>query len=182
MVANDAPTRLSLMRWGLIPSWAKDTAIGNRMINARAETLAEKPSFRKAFEKRRCIVPADSFFEWRKTNGKTKIPVRFVLKSREPFAFAGLWETWRKPDGQELRSFTIITTAANDLLRPIHDRMPVILRQSDEGKWLDPSAADAAKLTLLLAQYPAEAMESYDVSTLVNSPRNDVPECIAPVK
>lgn len=170
-------TILTSMRWGLVPSWAKNESIGNRMINARAETLAEKPSFRKAFERRRCLILADGFYEWRKTDSKINLPVRFVLEDREPFAFAGLWETWRKPDGQELRSFTIITTSANDLLRPIHDRMPVILRRPDEEKWLDPSTKDAAKL---LTQYPAEAMKGYDVSTLVNSPNNDSSACIQP--
>lgn len=180
VIAIDGSKRFISMRWGLIPSWAKDAAIGNRMINARAETLTEKPSFRKAFERRRCLVPTDGFYEWRKTDAKTKTPMHFVLKSRQPFAFAGLWESWKNPDGQELRSFTIITTAANDLLRPIHDRMPVILRPEDEEKWLDIGSSDTAKLIPLLGPYPAEEMETYAVSTLVNSPRNDTPACIVP--
>lgn len=178
-VTNDAPKQLRLMRWGLIPSWAKDTAIGNRMINARAETLAEKPSFLKPLERRRCLVLADGFYEWRKVDGaRAKVPMRFVLKSREPFAFAGLWDIWKKPDGSEVRSFTIITTEPNDLMRPIHNRMPCLLRPQDEEKWLDPDLRDATKLLPVLAPYPAKEMEAYEVSTLVNSPRNDSPECV----
>lgn len=180
VVANDDPKRLRLMRWGLIPSWAKDEAIGNRMINARAETLAEKPSFKKPFERRRCLVLADGFYEWRKTPGVTKVPMRFVLKSREPFAFAGLWDLWRASDGKEITSFTIVTTEANDLLRPVHDRMPVILRREDEERWLDSNQADPSRFLPLLRPYPAAEMEGYDVSTVVNSPRNDVPACVAP--
>lgn len=181
VVANDDPTKLRLMRWGLIPAWSKDVAIGNRMINARAETLAEKPSFRKPFERRRCLVLADGFYEWRKVDGaRTKVPMRFVLKNREPFAFAGLWDVWHGPDGSELASFTIITTEANELLRPVHDRMPAILRPEDEKQWLDPSLIDPVSLTPILQPYPTAEMEGYDISTLVNSPKNDMPACVAP--
>lgn len=180
IVTNDDPKHLCLMRWGLVPSWAKDAAIGNRMINARAETLAEKPSFRKPLERRRCLVLADGFYEWRKEAGSANIPIRFVLKSREPFAFAGLWDTWRAPDGKELVSFTIVTTEANELLRPVHDRMPVILRREDEERWLDPDLKDSARLLPLLRPYAAAEMEAYEVSMLVNSPRNDVLACAAP--
>lgn len=179
VVANDDPKRLRLMRWGLIPAWAKDAAIGNRMINARAETLAEKPSFKKPFERRRCLVLADGFYEWRVVAGRAKIPVRIVLKSREPFVFAGLWDLWRGPEGRELATFTIITTQANEILKPIHDRMPVILRPKDEEMWLTSGPVEAAKLAHLLKPYPADEMEAYDVSQLVNSPRNDTLECIA---
>ena len=179
VIANDAPQRLRLMRWGLIPSWAKDETIGNRMINARAETLAEKPSFKKPLERRRCLVLADGFYEWRKVAARAKIPVRIVLKSREPFAFAGLWDVWRDPEEHDIPTFAIITTAANELLEPIHDRMPVILRPEDEEKWLDPKPTDPVKLNPFLKPYPAEEMESYDVSPIVNSPRNDVPKCVA---
>lgn len=183
MIAGDAPKNLRLMRWGLVPAWAKEASIGHRMINARAETVAEKPSFRRAFESRRCLAPADGFYEWRKLEGsRAKIPMRFVLKSREPFAFAGLWDIWRKPDSGELRSFTIITTAANELLRPIHDRMPVILRPEDEEKWLDPGLSDPNRLSSFLKTYPAEEMEAYEVSTRVNSPKNDDPACLTPAQ
>ena len=183
VIAGDAPKNLRLMRWGLVPAWAKEASIGHRMINARAETVAEKPSFRRAFESRRCLAPADGFYEWRKLEGsRAKIPMRFVLKSREPFAFAGLWDIWRKPDSGELRSFTIITTAANELLRPIHDRMPVILRPEDEEKWLDPGLSDPNRLSSFLKTYPAEEMEAYEVSTRVNSPKNDDPACLTPAQ
>lgn len=180
VIANDAPGRLRLMRWGLIPSWAKDEAIGNRMINARAETLAEKPSFQKPLEWRRCLVLADGFYEWRKINGSTKVPMRFVLKSREPFAFAGLWDVWRAQDGREVSSFTIVTTVANDLLRPVHGRMPVILQPEDEERWLDPGRSDPSSFLPMLKTYPTAEMDGYDVSMLVNSPRNDVPACMLP--
>ncbi len=151
------------------------------MINARAETLTQKPSFKNSFKERRCLVLADGFYEWRKTEKKNiKIPMRFVLKSQEPFAFAGLWDAWQKPDGDMLLSFTIITTEANDLMQPIHDRMPVILREKDEDIWLDPDLKDVKKLIPLLTPYPSDMMEGYEVSTLVNSPKNDSPECIKP--
>ena len=166
-----------LMRWGLIPSWAKDPAIGNRMINARAETLAEKPSFRTALRKRRCLIPADGFYEWRK-EGKRRIPMRIHLKTRESFAFAGLYENWKNPEGEWIQSCTIITTTPNEVMAPIHDRMPVILRRDVEGLWLDPKAEDIAALVGLLHPYPSEEMEAYEVSSLVNSPKNNVPECI----
>lgn len=150
------------------------------MINARAETLAEKPSFKRLIGKRRCLVLADGFYEWRK-EGKRKVPLRIVRKDRQPFAFAGLWDSWRNPDANELHSFTIITTEANDLLRPIHDRMPVILHQTDEQLWLDPNVNDAAKLRPFLVPYPTELMEAYEVSPIVNSPANDLPQCIEEV-
>ncbi len=182
VLIEESGRQLKFMQWGLVPSWAKDTVIGSRMINARAETVAEKPSFRKLLERRRCLVLADSFYEWRKVDDtKTKIPMRFVLKSREPFAFAGLWDTWKKPDGNELQSFTIITTEANDLIRPVHDRMPVILKQEDEEKWLDPDITDSSKLTALLGPLQSDVMAAYQVSALINSPKNDVAKCIEPV-
>lgn len=171
-----------MMRWGLVPFWAKEASIGAKMINARAETLPQKPSFRKPFRERRCLILADGFYEWRKGEGKgKKIPIRFVLPSREPFAFAGLWDIWKKPDGSLLHTFTIITTQANELLRPVHDRMPVILQPEDENLWLDPNLKDVTRLTPLLTPYPANALEAYDVSAIVNSPKNDVPECVQPV-
>ena len=166
-----------MMQWGLVPSWARDPSIGNRMINARAETLAEKPSFKRLIGKRRCLVLADGFYEWRK-EGKGKVPMRFVLRGGELFSFAGLWDSWEKPDGVELQSFTIITTQANDLLKPIHERMPVILGKEGEERWLD---QDPKEVHELLVPYPVEMMEFYDVSKLVNSPINDLPQCIEPL-
>src|SRR5581483_28759 len=172
---------LKPMRWGLVPYWAKEASIGYKMINARAETLAEKSSFKKSFRERRCLVLADGFYEWCKLKGKrTGVPMRFILKSREPFAFAGLWDAWKRPEGDVLLSFTIITTGANELLRSVHDRMPVILRPQDEDKWLDPDLKNIDHLVPLLMPYPSDMMEGYEVSTLVNSPKNDVPECILP--
>jgi putative SOS response-associated peptidase YedK len=180
VVANRPERKLELFLWGLIPSWAKDPAIGNRMINARAETLAEKPSFRDALKRRRCLVLADGFFEWRK-EGKQKTPVYVRLRSGEPFAFAGLWETWRPPDDDEIRSCTIVTTDANGLIALIHDRMPVILPPAKYAAWLDPRPCESRELQGLLRPFPDELMEAYPVSRLVNSPANDHPECIEPV-
>lgn len=168
------------MRWGLIPSWAKDASIGNRMINARGETVAQKPSFRNALQRRRCLVLADGFYEWQKA-GKAKRPMRIVLKSGAPFAFAGLWESWRSPEGETVRSCTIVTTAANDLLQPIHERMPVILPRELEDFWLDGDVTDSAALTDVLAPYPDEAMDYFQVSPLVNKATNNGPDLIVPV-
>jgi putative SOS response-associated peptidase YedK len=181
VVVREDEKILKIMRWGLVPYWAKDESIGYKMINARAETLTQKPSFKKSLKEKRCLVLADGFYEWRKTEKKgVKIPMRFVLKSREPFALAGLWDVWQKPDGKLLLSFTIITTEANDLMREVHDRMPVILRREYEDMWLDPDLKYVDKLLPLLAPYPSDMMEGYEVSTLVNSPKNDTPECIKP--
>ena len=170
-----------MMRWGLVPFWAKEASIGYKMINAKSETLAEKPSFRKPFKEKRCLVLADGFYEWEKTDKKNKVPYRFVLKNRQPFAFAGLWDVWKTPEGDTLLSFTIITTRANELMERIHDRMPVILNEKDEAKWLDPEFKDTDKLSSLLQPYPSEQMVAYKVSTIVNSPKNDTPSCIEPV-
>jgi len=180
VIVNEGSKTLRLMHWGLVPSWAKDPSIGNKMINARGETIAEKASFKRLLGKRRCLVLADGFYEWHKLK-KGKIPMRIVLKSREPFSFAGLWDIWRKPDGDKLQSFTIITTEASDLLRPIHHRMPVILSKEDEEKWLDLELKEPAEVTSLLKPYPSNTMEAYVVSTVVNNPRNDRPECIEEV-
>ena len=177
VVGDDGQRYLTQMHWGLIPSWAKDPAIGNRMINARAETLSVKPAFRVALRKRRCLVVADGFYEWQQ-RGRGKQPVYIVLKNREPFGFAGLWDTWTSPEGQEIRSCTIVTTEGNELLKPIHDRMPVILTRDAEGHWLDPAIQEPATLLPLLKPYPADKMEAYPVSRLVNSPQNDTPDCI----
>ena len=180
IVVNDTGQRqLVVMQWGLVPSWAKDPGIGNRLINARAETIAEKPAFRAALKKRRCLIPADGFYEWQKT-GKVKQPVHIVLKTREPFGFAGLWEHWASPDG-ELLTCTIITTEVNELLKAVHHRMPVILPREAESVWLDPTIQDPEKLLPLLKPYPSELMEYYPVSRAVNSPANDSPQCIVPI-
>ena len=170
-----------MMRWGLVPFWAKEASIGYKMINAKGETITEKPSFRKPFKEKRCLVLGDGFYEWNKPDKKNKIPFRFVLKSRDPFAFAGLWDAWKTPEGEMLLSFTIITTTANELMEPIHDRMPVILHEKDEGMWLDPQLNDSEKLSTLLKPYPSNEMGAYKVSTIVNSPKNDTPKCIEPI-
>jgi putative SOS response-associated peptidase YedK len=168
------------MQWGLIPSWAKDPTIGNRMINARAESLTEKPAFKDLVGTRRCIIPADGFYEWRK-EGKRKVPMWVRLKTKEPFGLAGLWDVWRKPDGKKVESFTIITTEPNELIEPIHNRMPVILRLEDEEQWLDVSRTPFAKARSLLTPLPEELMVAHDVSLIVNSAKYDGPECIQPV-
>lgn len=174
---------LVLLRWGLIPSWAKDASGGAKMINARSETAAEKPAFRAAFRARRCLVPADGFYEWRTEDGR-KQPFRIGFRGGGAFAFAGLWETWAVRDGPEagttVESYTILTTAANDKLRPIHDRMPVILPPADWDAWLDPATAVPAAQALL-RPHPPEPMAFYRVSIRVNSVRNDDADCIAPL-
>ena len=172
--------RGGFMRWGLIPHWAKNASIGGRMINARAETVAEKPAFRDALRRRRCLVLADGFYEWQRS-GTVRRPMRVVMRTREPFAFAGLRSVWRDPDGNRVPSCAIITTAANELLRPIHDRMPVVLPKELEEFWLDASVEDAPTLTGIMASYPAGAMEAFEVSRLVNSVANDAPKVVAPV-
>lgn len=184
VIVSDGGRRVvRMMRWGLVPVWAKDEKIGNRMINARSETLAEKPAFRRLLTKRRCLVLADGFFEWRTIPGrKGKYPIRLVLNGEGPFAFAGLWDAWKSPEGGTLESFTIITTAANKLIQPIHERMPVILKKKDEELWLDPDVDDADALSALLKAYPDREMKYYDVSRAVNNPRNDSPACITPRK
>ena len=171
--------KLSLLRWGLIPSWADDPSIGNRMINARAETLAVKPAFRSAFKKGRCLIVADGFYEWKKT-GSTKQPYFIRFKDDEPFAFAGLSEHWHRGD-QIIDSATIITTDANELMNGIHDRMPVILSPEDYDLWLEPEFHGQGKLLEMLKPYPAEEMTAYPVSTVVNNPRNEVKECVEAV-
>ena len=177
-VVNDGDkNRLGKLRWGLIPPWAKDAKIGYKMINARSETAAEKPSFRSAFKKKRCLVVADSFYEWQRKDGE-KIPMRIKLKTGEPFAFAALWESWKAPDGKTINSCSILTTGPNALMESIHDRMPVILSKEDEKIWLDPRVDDVDILKGLLKPYKAEDMEAYRVSEEVNSPKNNKPELI----
>ena len=179
-VVNDGENHARFMRWGLIPSWAKDASIGSRMINARSETLAEKPSFRSAFKRRRCLVLADSFYEWKKT-GSGKTPMRIMLRSGEPFAFAGLWESWNNADDERVLSCTIVTTNPNSFMGSIHNRMPVILSREAEAVWLDQSIEDTAMLGSLLVPYADEELEAYEAPSLVNSPANNSPELIARV-
>ncbi|SDI64122.1 SOS response-associated peptidase [Natribacillus halophilus] len=171
-IINDGEqNRLGRLRWGLIPFWAKDTKIGYKMINARAETVAEKNSFKQAFKWRRCLIPANGFYEWTTTAGQ-KQPYHIQMQDGALFAFAGLWEKWT--DGEEdIFSCSIITTEANDLMRDIHDRMPVILSREHEQKWLDPTMNDPEKATNLLQPFPANEMKAYQVSTNVNSPKNN---------
>ena len=178
VIAEDGKRKLEMLHWGLIPSWADDPGVGNRMINARAETVAEKPSFRKAFRNHRCLLLADGFYEWQKgADGKQPYYIR--MDDGSPFAFAGLWESWQ--NGREVRSATIITTDANDVVAPIHNRMPVILHPEDYELWLDPDFDEKEPLTTLLKPYPAEAMEAYPVSRRVNSPSNNEPSIIESV-
>jgi putative SOS response-associated peptidase YedK len=172
---------LAVMRWGLVPSLSKDPKAGPPLINARAETVATKPSFRTAFKRRRCLIPADGFYEWQKTNSKTKIPHYIRMAKDRPFAFAALWECWHGTDGAAIESCTIVTTEANDLMRPLHDRMPVILPEENFRQWLDPKNEDVPELEGLLRPYAPAEMTVFQISTLVNSPRNDCPECITRV-
>ncbi len=169
------------LRWGLVPSWAKDIKIGYSLINARSETVATKPSFRSAFKKQRCLVPADGFYEWQQV-GKLKQPWRFVQPDYRPFVFAGLWESWRDPanDAQPLESFTVLTTEPNAVTAPVHDRMPVILEGEAIRKWLAPDTASEV-LATLLKPCPASSLTRYAVAALVGSPKNDVPQCIEPL-
>ena len=180
----DQGRALVAYRWGLVPSWAKDARIGNRLINARAETVATTAAFRSAFQKRRCIVPADGFYEWERVAESIRQPNLIRRVDGEPMAFAGLWSPWRdpaEPDAAWLRTFTIVTTRANATLAPIHDRMPVILTASDWGAWLDPAAADAAALLDLLRPAPDDLLIRYPVTKRVNNARNDGPDLVVPL-
>jgi len=170
----------ALLHWGLIPSWAKDPKIGARMINARAESVLEKPAFRQAMRRRRCLVVADGFYEWRKAEGR-KQPYFIHRQDDRPFGFAGLWESWHGAEGELLESCTIITTGPSRLLAPIHDRMPVILPAEHYERWLDP-ASRAEELQALLVPNESEPLEAYPVGSLVNSPRNDSPQCVERVR
>jgi putative SOS response-associated peptidase YedK len=179
-VVRDAPDgsrRLALLRWGLVPSWSKEFNEG--LINARCETVNEKPSFRQAFRQRRCIIPASGFYEWQKVD-KGKVPHYIRMADGSPMPFAGIWESWRSPEGQALESCAILTTAANAAVAPIHDRMPVILHPDEFGRWLDREVHEAEQLAGLFAPYPADRLEAYRVSTLVNDPAHDFAECLRP--
>jgi putative SOS response-associated peptidase YedK len=174
------PRRLGMLRWGLIPYWAKEASIGNRMINARSESVAEKPAYRWSFRKQRCLIPADGFYEWKK-EGKAKQPYFIHRKDGKPLAFAGLWARWQNPEKGPTDTFTILTTGSNELIRPLHDRMPVILDPKDFDLWLDPEVEDREKLEPLLAPFDSGQMETFPVSRSVNSPAYDAADCIAPL-
>ena len=175
--------RMDMLRWGLIPSWSKDKAIASKLINARGETVARKPSFRDSYQKRRCLVPVDGFYEWRR-EGDVKLPFRIGFKGGGPFVFAGLWESWTVPENQEdagsvIETYTIVTTDANDKIAPIHRRMPVIVDPADYDLWLTGGPEEAANV---IRAYPPDKMAFYRVSTRVNNVRNDDEDCIAPLK
>ena len=177
-VINDGTkNRLGYLRWGLIPPWAKDDKFAHKLINARSETISEKHSFRKAYQNKRCLIVADSYYEWKQSpNGKT--PMRIKLKSGEPFGLAGLWESWKSPEGQAIYTCSIITTTSNELTAPIHERMPVILNPKDEQKWLDPKTHDPKLLNQYLQPFKPELMEAFEVSAEVNSPKNNTERLI----
>jgi len=182
-IPNDEKNTADFFVWGLIPMWAKDPSIGSRLINARGETVAEKPSFRGSFKYKRCIILADGFYEWKTTNGKkSKTPYFIHMKNRKPFAFAGLWDVWEGPDGSNIKTCTIITTEPNELMEHLHNRMPVILHPRDYAKWLDVSPQTPENLLPLIKPFPADEMSAYRVSTLVNRPVNDSPELVVPVE
>lgn len=181
VIPNRVPREVAYFRFGLVPSWARDTAIASRCINARAETLSERPAFRDAFRRRRCLVLADGFYEWRR-EGRLRVPYRFRRRDGRVFAFAGLWETWRSREGASLRTFAIITVSANALVAPVHDRMPVILPSEAFDSWLDPGPVDPRDLTPWLIACPEDLLEAYEVSPLVNSTTRDEPALIEPVR
>lgn len=172
---------LSLVRWGLIPSWAKDTSVAAQMINARSETAATKPAFRDALQFRRCLILADGFYEWRRT-GKVKQPYCFEVAEGKLFAFAGIWERWKAPSGTMVETCSILTTTPNAVTSAVHDRMPVILHPDNYDLWLDPRMRSVAAVCELLKPYDARMMRCYPVSTRINHVANDDPECSAPVK
>ena len=182
-IPNDEKFTADFFIWGLIPMWAKDPSIGNRLINARAETLAEKPSFRGSLKYKRCLILADGFYEWKSSDGKkSKTPFFIHMKDRKPFAFAGLWDSWNSPEGSQLKTCTIITTEPNELMSLLHNRMPVILHPRDYDKWLDPSSQTPDQLMPLLKPFPADMMDAYPVTPLVNKPANDTPELVVPAR
>ena len=180
VITNEQPHPLTFYQWGLIPSWSKDVSIGSKMINARSESAAEKPSFRSAFKRRRCIIPADGFYEWRQS-GSEKTPMFIHFEGQKVFGIAGLWEVWHSPDGSEVRTCTILTTDANDFMQSIHNRMPVILHKEDYPLWLSPDEEPAPILQELMKPYSGDDLTAYPVSKMVNKPGNDMPDLIQPV-
>ena len=181
MTAEQPVRRFVELRWGLIPSWARDASVGSRMINARAESVASKPSFRSAFRRRRCLVVADGFYEWQKLE-RRKQPFYVHMRDREPFAFAGLWERWEGPEGGTIDSCAIITTEPNELMTPLHNRMPVILQPADYALWLDPRTQTPDAVQPLLRPFPSQKMSAHAVSTRVNTPAADSPACLEPLR
>jgi putative SOS response-associated peptidase YedK len=182
VIPNTGDNTLSMYRWGLIPSWSRDPSIGDRMINARSESLAEKPSFRNAYKRRRCLILSDGFYEWKQNpDMKSKQPMYIRLKNARPFAFAGLWEVWHAPDGSEIRSCTIITTQPNSLLEPIHNRMPVILPTNAYNEWLVTDDRQPDQLNHLLVPYSSTEMMAFPVSKMVNRPEYESPELVQPI-
>lgn len=185
LAGGDERRELVMHKWGLIPPWAKDPTIGNRMINARAETAAEKPAFREAMKRQRCLVPCTGFYEWKTLNPGAKKSAKqpYCIRRRDEgiFAFAGLWDRWRSPDGEEIRSFAILTTEPNELMRELHDRMPVILPREAYGVWLDNQLLDAGRAASLLRPYPADELVAHPVSNRVNNPHHDDPSCLQAV-
>lgn len=182
VILNEAPQSLTFARWGLMPSWAKDLSMSAKMINARSETVDEKPAFRAAFKRRRCLIPASGFYEWQTREDGKKYPMYIHLTDRDAFGFAGLWETWNSPDGGELRTCTILTTAANDFMKPIHERMPVILAREDYAEWLSEGDVPAPVLKPLLRGYDPGRMIAYEVSRSVNRAGFSSPDLIEPVQ
>jgi len=180
IIVSGSSNKAIMMKWGLVPFWAKDPKIGNKMINARAETVSTKPAFRTSFKRKRCLVPATGFYEWKRTKAG-KIPHYIHMKDDSYFAFAGLYDRWKDPEGNDLYTFTIITTEANTMMAKIHNRMPVILRTSDEDLWLSKEPLSDADSRRLLVPYSSSALEAYEVSKEVNSPVNDSEELIAGV-
>jgi putative SOS response-associated peptidase YedK len=178
VISNAIPDQLSYFKWGLIPFWAKDKSIGNKMINAKAETITEKSSFKNPFKRKRCLVLSDGFYEWKKISSKEKIPYRITMEDDSLFAMAGIWDTWKDNEESLIYSFAIITTTPNALMENIHNRMPVILEKKDEEAWLNETDPDFLKS--LLKPYPAEGMNAYSISRLVNSPANDTSDILQP--
>jgi putative SOS response-associated peptidase YedK len=180
IVISGSPNKAVMMKWGLVPFWAKDPKIGNRLINARAETAATKPAFRSSLKRKRCIVPATGFYEWKRL-GKEKRPYYVHMKDDSFFAFAGLYDRWKSPDGEDLLSFTILTTEPNPMMSKIHNRMPVILQEKDEALWLSPGELAEEDRKRLFGPYPSRSMEAFEVSKEVNSPMNDSDELMKPL-
>lgn len=178
-IINQGSACFSQLRWGLIPSWAKDLSLGNKMINARSEILNQKPSFRVALKKRRCLIVADGFYEWKK-EGNLKEPFYIRLKSKQPFGFAGLYDSWKSVEGKEIHSCAIITIEANPLIKSIHHRMPVIIPKDKEDDWLNPNIQEPEKALAILKPYASDQLEYFQVSKFVNSPKNNSPQCVVP--